>query len=195
MYRLVCFHLSFRLQVAQVLSDACDSERTPCQSVGESAVLRFEAAADLDFIPVLGVTHVLDRDAELPRQKNGTALNRSRRPSMLRAATCPWRSATTECSMRTSPPEWESGQRAMSPAAKIPGTLDLRYSSTTTPRSTFSLACSASSSAGRTPTPSTMKSASSVAAAGENGPCHFRREYAVLEMEDHAMSFVQTRTN
>ena len=67
---------------------------------------------------------------------------------MLRAAVCPWRSATTQCSTRMRSPVSRSGQRAMSPAAKMPGMLLSRYSSTMTPRSIASPACSANESDG-----------------------------------------------
>src|SRR5215813_5051742 len=82
---------------------------------------------------------------------------------MLRAAVCPCRSATTQCSIRRFSPVWASGQRAMSPAAKIPGTLVSRYSFTATPRSVFRPARSANWIRGRTPMPTTTSSAGSVA--------------------------------
>src|SRR5215470_6263300 len=81
---------------------------------------------------------------------------------MLSAAVCPWRSATTQCSTRIRWPVCGSGQRAMSPAAKTPGALVSRYSLTEMPRSIVRPACSASPIAGRTPIPTTMKSASRV---------------------------------
>ncbi len=52
---------------------------------------------------------------------------------MLRAAVCPCRSATTQCSTRMASPVRRSGQRAMSPAAKIPGALVSRNASTSKP--------------------------------------------------------------
>ena len=81
---------------------------------------------------------------------------------MFRAAVWPWRSATTQCSTRMRSPVCGSGQRAMSPAAKMPGALVCRCSSTTTPRSIARPAASASETFGRTPTPATARSASSV---------------------------------
>ena len=54
-------------------------------------------------------------------------VERARRcPSMLRAAAWPWRSATTQCSTRMRSPVCGSGQRAMSPAAKMPGRAGLQ---------------------------------------------------------------------
>src|SRR5438093_484651 len=78
---------------------------------------------------------------------------------MLSAAVWPWRCATTQCSTRIAAALCGSGQRAMSPAAKIPGALVSRYSLTVTPRSIARPAFSASASRGRTPTPTTTKSA------------------------------------
>ena len=50
-------------------------------------------------------------------RRRGPRRTASRRPSMLRAAVWPWRSATTKCSTRIASPLCGSGQRAMSPAA------------------------------------------------------------------------------
>ena len=47
-------------------------------------------------------------------------------PNMFAAATWPWRSATTQCSTRRLSPVWGSGQRAMSPAAKMSGIASLQ---------------------------------------------------------------------
>src|SRR6266478_9888660 len=47
---------------------------------------------------------------------------------MFRAAVWPCRCASTQCSTRMRSPVCGSGQRAMSPAAKIPGTLVSRNS-------------------------------------------------------------------
>jgi len=51
-----------------------------------------------------------------------------------------------------------SGQRAASPAAKTPVALVSNYSTTAIPRSIFKPACFAKAVAGRTRTPTTMKS-------------------------------------
>ena len=59
-------------------------------------------------------------------------------------------------------PLCRSGQRAMSPAAKMSGALVARKASTARPRSILRPAFSASSRRGRTPTPMTTRSASSV---------------------------------
>ena len=64
----------------------------------------------------------------------------------------------------------------MSPAAKIPGALVSRYSLTVTPRSTARPAFSASVSRGRTPTPTTTRSAVDRAAALQR---HSRASIAV----------------
>src|SRR5438093_1130124 len=80
---------------------------------------------------------------------------------MFLAAAWPCRSATTQCSIRIVAPLCGSGQRAMSPAAKMSGALVCRYWSTTTPRSSSRPARSASSTLGFTPIPATTTSASS----------------------------------
>src|ERR1700679_1320648 len=64
---------------------------------------------------------------------------------MLRATVWPWRSATTQCSIRRLSPLCGSSHRARSPAAKMPGMLVSRYSFTTTPRSILRPALSAES--------------------------------------------------
>src|SRR6185295_7130247 len=81
---------------------------------------------------------------------------------MFSAAVCPCRCATTQCSTRIALPLCGSGQRAMSPAAKIPGALVSRNSVTVTPRSIARPAFSARLSRGRTPTPATTRSAAMV---------------------------------
>ena len=124
-------------------------------------------------------------------QKNGTASNRSRRPSMLRAAVCPWRSATTQCSTRMRSPVSRSGQRAMSPAAKMPGTLVSRYSSTVTPRSMARPACSASPMIGRTPMPTTTRSARRVSPCLQADALLVDGSGGGAEMERHAVLLVE----
>src|ERR1700730_18243147 len=60
---------------------------------------------------------------------------RSRAPTILRATTCPWRSATTQCSTRRRRSEYASGHRATSPAVKTSLALVSRNSLTARPLS------------------------------------------------------------
>ena len=81
------------------------------------------------------------------------------RPSMFWAASAPCRCAITQCSIRMRSPDTASGKRATSPAAKIPGTLVSSWRLTRIPSSTAMPALLARSVTGRTPIPTTTRSA------------------------------------
>ena len=79
----------------------------------------------------------------------------------------------------------------MSPAAKTPGALVSRYSSTTTPRSIASPASSASASRGRTPTPDDDEVGGERRAVVERHRVASMRCRLASEVETHAVLFVQ----
>ena len=117
--------------------------------------------------------------------------NRSLAPRMFRAAVCPIRSATTQCSTRIASPLCGSGQRAMSPAAQMPDTLVSRNAFTTTPRSIVSPACSANASRGRTPIPATTRSAGTSIAIAERHRVGADLSRRLAQAKDHTVLLVQ----
>jgi len=148
-----------RAKAFEIAVNDSDRQFFACAQIRYRAVSRVESPVDFSTVPSFGMPDISDAEVVLLVQKNGTASKISWRPRILRAAVCPWRSATTKCSARIRSPVSRSGQRAISPAAKMRGTLVLRYSSTVTPRSTATPARSANEIAGRTPMPTTTRSA------------------------------------
>ena len=110
---------------------------------------------------------------------------------MLRAAACPCRCATTQCSTRIRSPRVRVG-----PARDVARRVDARHARLEVlvhrhARSIASPACSASASRGRTPTPITTRSASSrVPSSSTTASCSMRCRLAA-EMEHDALLLVQ----
>ena len=109
---------------------------------------------------------------------------------MLRAATWPWRSATTQCSTRMRVPVCGSGQRAMSPAAKMSGALVCRNAFTATPRSIVRPACSASAMARPHADAHGDEVGSQPLPGGERHAAGIDRGGGRAEVKDHAVLFV-----
>ena len=114
----------------------------------------------VDLVPALGVADVVDRDVVVlaPEERHARRTLAAARACCARPSG-PGAGRPPSARRGSRSPLCGSGQRAMSPAAKMPGALVSRYSSTSTPRSIARPACSASASRGRTPMPTTTRSA------------------------------------
>jgi len=152
-----------QLQSLQIPRNRCHREGAATPLVGKSAVSRLEVSFDFDRIPILRVADVVDGDIIVltPEERHrverlAVAQDISGRNLTLTLCHNPMLDADAL-------PEYGSGHRAMSPAAKTRGALVFRYSLTAMPRSIARPACSANAREGCTPTPRTTKSASSSA--------------------------------
>ena len=118
-----------------VAFDGSDSEIAARAAEADEAIPMREIALDKRFVPFLRMADIADREVEVFRPEERDHRERLSSPNIFAAATWPWRSATTQCSTRMLSPVWGSGQRAMSPAAKMSGSLVCKRELTRTPRS------------------------------------------------------------
>lgn len=123
----VLLHLDLRSKVLEITIESSDRKAASIQFVGDSTIVFFQASVDFDGIPFLCMTDIVDRTPNRLVQKNGPTWNRWRRPRMFWAATCPWSSANSQCSIRIESPVSASGQRATSPAAKSSRRSETRH--------------------------------------------------------------------
>ena len=112
---------------------------------------------------------------------------------MFSAAACPIRSAATQCSTRMRPPLCGSGQRAISPAAKMPGTSS-PGARPPVRRSPPQAAASASAVRGSTPCRGRRRSVSSVPRASVHTPGR-DRGHPLPKVEDQPPRLMDLRTS
>jgi hypothetical protein len=92
-------------------------------SVGDRAVSRLELAVDVGLVPSLGVTRITEAEIVLlgPEERHVIETFAAAEDVVRGGLTLTLGDA--QCSTRMLSPVSRSGQRAMSPAAKMPGTL------------------------------------------------------------------------
>ena len=155
------------------------------------AVLASDIAFDNEVVPFLGVADIGDRNVVMLAPEERDRMERLAASEHVDGGQCPCRSATTQCSTRMASPVSRSGQRAMSPAAKIPGALVSRNASTTSPRSILRPAASARPSRGRTPTPGDDEIGLQDASAVERHPLALEAARRFAPVENDAMLLVE----
>lgn len=117
LFHRALLHREFGAEIFNIAENRCNSEYASFALVSQQAIHQFDIAIDRNLIPLLSMTDVIDRDVVMLAPEEWHRVESSLSPSMLHAATWPWRSAIAQCSTRMLPPECGSGQRAISPAA------------------------------------------------------------------------------
>ena len=116
------FEFEFGLQAFPVTADRRNGEFPAVAPEADRAIVSGRIAIDIEPIPLLGMTDIVRWSCRNAGSRRRAPRRSVRcRPSMLRAATWPWRSATTQCSTRILLP----GQ-PIRPAGDVPGGVNAR---------------------------------------------------------------------
>ena len=158
LWKKSALELELRTQALKVAPDCRDSKNPAVTAIGRPAVLLLEPPVDLNRVPLFRVADIKDADVIVHAPEERHRIERLAPPEHIACRGLPLTlgddpvlDPNTFTAVEIGPPRDVAG-------GEDPGIVS-RYSLTTTPRSTSSPAFSARPSAGRTPTPTTTRSA------------------------------------